>query len=46
MIGRWRPLLTGVAEGFVVGSSLFQNDEVNYLNRIILNGRVPEEVIP
>ncbi len=34
-----------VAEGYLVGSSLFQNDEVGYLNRIILH-RVSGEVIP
>lgn len=35
-----------VAEGYVVGSSLFQNDEVDYINRVILNKSVPAEVIP
>ncbi|MDY7228823.1 cell surface protein [Hyalangium rubrum] len=34
-----------VAEGYLVGSSLFQNDEVGYLNRILLH-RVPQAVIP
>lgn len=34
-----------VAEGYVMGSSLFQNDEVGYMNRVILN-HVPDEYIP
>lgn len=35
-----------VAQGYLVGSSLFQNDEVGYINRIILNKRVPMDLIP
>ncbi|MFL5351374.1 Hint domain-containing protein [Archangium sp.] len=35
-----------VAEGYLVGSSLFQNDEVGYMNRVILHKHVPAEVIP
>ncbi|ADO72737.1 hypothetical protein [Stigmatella aurantiaca] len=36
-----------VAEGYLVGSSLFQNDEVGYVNRIILNRQaVPASLIP
>jgi hypothetical protein len=34
-----------VAEGYLVGSSLFQNDEVGYTNRIILHS-VPSALIP
>jgi len=35
-----------VAQGFLVGSVRFQNDEVSYINRIILYRGVPAEVIP
>lgn len=35
-----------IAEGFVVGSSLFQNDEVGYINRLILFKAIPTESIP
>ncbi|SEU37140.1 Hint domain-containing protein [Stigmatella erecta] len=35
-----------VAEGYLVGSSLFQNDEVGYVNRIILHRQVPASLIP
>jgi hypothetical protein len=35
-----------VAEGFLVGSSAFQNDELEYMNRRILYRSVPKEVIP
>jgi hypothetical protein len=35
-----------VAGGIVVGSSRFQNDAVEYLNRIILSKGIPPEVIP
>jgi hypothetical protein len=35
-----------VAEGYLVGSSLFQNDEVGYINRIILNKSIPSNLIP
>lgn len=34
-----------VAEGYLVGSSLFQNDDVGYMNRIILHS-VPSSMIP
>jgi hypothetical protein len=34
-----------VAEGYLVGSSLFQNDEVGYINRVLLH-RVPHDTIP
>jgi len=35
-----------VAQGFLVGSVRFQNDEVAYINRIILYRGVPAEYIP
>jgi hypothetical protein len=35
-----------VAEGFLVGSSVFQNDEVGYMNRQLLYRSVPLNVIP
>jgi len=35
-----------VAEDYLVGSSLFQNDEVDYINRRILFKQVPSELIP
>ncbi len=35
-----------VAQGFLVGSVRFQNDEVGYINRIILYRGIPAEVIP
>jgi hypothetical protein len=35
-----------VAEDYLVGSSLFQNDEVGYVNRIILFKSLPSELIP
>ncbi|ADO73527.1 uncharacterized protein STAUR_5765 [Stigmatella aurantiaca DW4/3-1] len=35
-----------VAEGYLVGSSTYQNDEVGYINRIILHKQLPEELIP
>lgn len=35
-----------VAEGYLVGSSLFQNDEVGYMNRILLHKSIPVELIP
>ncbi|WP_224364841.1 Hint domain-containing protein [Hyalangium versicolor] len=34
-----------VAQGYLVGSVRFQNDEVRYINRVILYG-VPAEVLP
>lgn len=35
-----------VAQGFLVGSSRFQNDEVGYINRVILYRSMPAELIP
>ncbi len=35
-----------VAQGFLVGSSNFQNDDVGYINRIILFRHIPSAVIP
>ncbi|ADO74438.1 Hint domain-containing protein [Stigmatella aurantiaca] len=36
-----------VAQGFLVGSSTFQNDDIGYINRVILfRSTLPEEVIP
>jgi hypothetical protein len=35
-----------VAQGYLVGSSQFQNDFVGYMNRLILHKHVPREVIP
>ncbi len=35
-----------VAEDYLVGSSLFQNDEVGYMNRILLHKAMPIELIP
>lgn len=35
-----------IAEGFLVGSSRFQNDDVGYLNRVILYRAVPGVAIP
>jgi Pretoxin HINT domain len=35
-----------VAQGFLVGSSRFQNDDVNFINRIILGRSIPKDVIP
>lgn len=35
-----------VAQGYLVGSSLFQNDEVGYMNRQLLFKSVPQELIP
>jgi hypothetical protein len=35
-----------VAEDYLVGSSLFQNDEVGYMNRILLHKSIPVELIP
>ncbi len=36
-----------VAQGFIVGSSAFQNDDIGYINRVILfRSHVPENVIP
>ncbi|MDY7232924.1 Hint domain-containing protein [Hyalangium rubrum] len=35
-----------VAEGYLVGSSAFLNDEIGYLNRIVLHKQIPPELIP
>jgi hypothetical protein len=35
-----------VAQGFLVGSSRFQNDDVGYMNRVILYRGVPAHTIP
>jgi hypothetical protein len=35
-----------IAQGFLVGSSRFQNDDVDFINRIILGHAIPENVIP
>ncbi len=35
-----------IAQGFLVGSSRFQNDDVDMINRIILSHGLPENVIP
>lgn len=35
-----------VAQGFLVGSSRYQNDDVGYMNRVILFRGVPEIAIP
>jgi hypothetical protein len=35
-----------IAQGFLVGSSRFQNEDVDYINRIILGRAIPKSVIP
>lgn len=35
-----------VAQGFLVGSSRFQNEDVDFMNRIILGRGLPKDVIP
>jgi hypothetical protein len=35
-----------IAQGFLVGSSRFQNEDVDYVNRIILGHSIPKSVIP
>lgn len=35
-----------VAEGFLVGSGRFQNDDVKYMNRVLLFRGVPDAVLP
>jgi len=35
-----------IAQGFLVGSSRFQNEDVDYINRIILGRAIPRAVIP
>jgi len=35
-----------IAQGFLVGSSRFQNEDVDYINRIILGRSIPRSMIP
>ncbi len=35
-----------IAQGFLVGSSRYQNEDVDYMNRIILGRSIPKFVIP
>ncbi len=35
-----------VAQGFLVGSSRFQNDDIDFVNRTILGRSIPKDVIP
>jgi len=35
-----------IAQGFLVGSARFQNDDVNYMNRVLLLRGVPDEMMP
>ncbi|MDI1429863.1 Hint domain-containing protein [Polyangium sorediatum] len=35
-----------VAQGYLVGSSHFQNDYINYVNQIVLHRSIPDEVLP
>jgi hypothetical protein len=35
-----------IAQGYLVGSARFQNDDVAYINRVLLFRAVPEEVMP
>jgi len=35
-----------IAQGFLVGSSRFQNEDVDFMNRIILDRAIPAHVIP
>ncbi len=35
-----------IAQGFLVGSSRFQNEDVDFINRIILGRSIPRHVIP
>jgi intein/homing endonuclease len=35
-----------IAQGFLVGSARFQNDDVAYINRVLLFRGVPDEVMP
>jgi hypothetical protein len=35
-----------IAQGFLVGSARFQNDDVEYMNRILLFRAVPNDVMP
>jgi len=35
-----------IAQGYLVGSSRFQNDDIGYINRILLFRGVPDDVMP
>jgi hypothetical protein len=35
-----------IAQGYLVGSARFQNDDVNYMNRALLFRAVPDVVMP
>lgn len=35
-----------VAQGFLVGSSRYQNDDADYMNRVILSRGIPKNVLP
>ena len=35
-----------IAQGYLVGSARFQNDDVGYMNRVLLFRAVPDEVMP
>jgi hypothetical protein len=35
-----------VAQGYLVGSSAYQNEDVDYMNRIILGRAIPKSVLP
>jgi hypothetical protein len=35
-----------IAQGYLVGSARFQNDDVNYMNRALLFRAIPDEVMP
>jgi hypothetical protein len=35
-----------IAQGFLVGSSRFQNEDVDYINRILLGRGIPKSVLP
>jgi hypothetical protein len=35
-----------IAQGYLVGSARFQNDDVGYMNRVLLFRGVPDEVMP
>jgi hypothetical protein len=35
-----------IAQGFLVGSSRFQNEDVDFMNRILLGRSIPQHVIP
>jgi hypothetical protein len=35
-----------IAQGFLVGSARFQNDDVDYMNRVLLFRGIPDELMP